>query len=380
MISIRNERDCCGCTACEQVCSKGAIKMERDKMGFLYPVTYPALCNNCGLCELTCPIIKHEKDTPRVPQHTYAVKHKDEQVRMSSSSGGVFSVLANGTINRGGVVYGAVFDSQWRVVHTRIKDVSSLEKLRGSKYVQSDLRGIYTQVRSDLQMGLPVLFSGTPCQVAALHSYLRKPYGNLTTVDVVCHGVPNPRIWDEYLTDAVSDSGNKNYSVDRIKAISFRNKSHGWKKNYFYLSVGGKNARTECTFAWEHTYMKLFLHDFILRPSCHYCRFRSGKSRADYTLGDYWAGERFYPQFFDDNGVSMLLTYGRELPNEIKQETDFIETTFDHAKFGNPAITADWLKNRYSKVFYICHDQLGMKLHRSLAIAENCMNTHRKIA
>lgn len=380
MITLLNERDCCGCTACEQVCSKGAIKMKRDKKGFLRPVTNPVLCNNCGLCELTCPIIKHENDAPREPRHTYAVKNKDEQVRMSSSSGGVFSVLAKETIDRGGVVYGAVFNSQWRVVHARVDDAGSLEKLRGSKYVQSDLRGIYSQVRRDLLQGLPVLFSGTPCQVAALHSYLRKPYSTLTTVDFVCHGVPNPRIWEEYLAEAVSNSGNKNCGVSGIESISFRNKSHGWKKFSFSMSVGGENACTECTFAWEHTYMKLFLHDFICRPSCHHCRFRNGKSGADYTLGDYWAGERFYPEFFDNKGVSLLLAYSQGLPTEIKQETEFIETAFDHAKFGNPAITADWPENRYSRIFYICHDTFGMKIHSSLAVAESCMNTHRKVA
>lgn len=370
MIQITHQQDCCGCTACAQVCKKGAIKMERDEKGFRYPITDIALCNDCGLCEQTCPILHHAKES-REPLHTYAVKHKNEQIRLGSSSGGVFTVLAQDTVRRGGVVYGAVFDKEWKVIHQRIDSMENLEKLRGSKYVQSDLGNIFSQVKKDLIQQLPVLFSGTPCQVAGLLSYLRKPYETLTTVDFVCHGVPNPRIWEEYLAE---EAGSE------VNAVSFRNKSHGWEKNFFYIAYR-KNEQvvTRCTFAWEHTFMKLFLYDFISRPSCHCCRFRNGKSGADYTLGDYWAGSRFYPHFFDDKGVSLLLTYKKELPKAVQAETDYIETSFDHARYGNPALSVDWPRNPYSDLFYLCHDRLGMRISGSLYIAEHCLKTHRAI-
>lgn len=378
MITIFNKKDCCGCTLCEQVCNKGAISMQRDETGFLYPVTDATLCNNCGLCERLCPILQ-DGDKAREPLHTFAVKHKDEKVRMSSSSGGAFSVLAEETILSGGVVYGAVFNSKWNVEHTRIDSIYALGKLRGSKYVQSDLRGIFSKVRKDVMSGIPVLFSGTPCQVAALHSYLRKPYSNLTTVDFVCHGVPNPRIWEEFLKEEIksmkiNDSKQPLSVESAIKSINFRDKSHGWVKFFFKIVFNNGKTASKCTFAWDHTYMRLFLKDFIARPSCHSCRFRCGKSGADYTLGDYWAGTRFYPHFFDDKGVSMLLSYGRELPESIMEKTDYIETTFDSAKFGNPALTADWPRNPCSGLFYFCHDKIGMRMRHSLWVADCCLN------
>lgn len=202
MINIHKETSCCGCAACANVCTRQAITMQRDKKGFLYPVIEAGKCNNCGLCEKICPMLNGNEE--RIPVHTFALKNKNEAVRMQSSSGGLFTILAEGILRENGVVYGAVFNEEWNVIHTRIDSTEELHRLRGSKYVQSVIGDIFKQVREDLKANKKVLFSGSPCQVAGLNAFLRKEYDNLTTVDFVCHGVPNPRIWEEYLQGEIS--------------------------------------------------------------------------------------------------------------------------------------------------------------------------------
>ena len=202
MINIHKETVCCGCAACANVCTRNAIDMQRDKKGFLYPVVNADTCNNCGLCESICPIINEKEE--RTPQHVYALKNKNESVRLGSSSGGIFSILAENVLRQRGVVYGAVFDKKWNVVHSRIESIKDLQKLRGSKYVQSSIGDSFKAVRDDLKSGRKVLFSGTPCQVAGLNAFLRNKHENLTTVDFVCHGVPNPRIWEDYLKEEIA--------------------------------------------------------------------------------------------------------------------------------------------------------------------------------
>lgn len=379
MIQIIDKRNCCGCSACEQACPKHAISIQPDKKGFSYPVINVENCVDCGLCEQACPIL-HEKDQ-RVPSHVYAVKNKDEEVRMKSSSGGFFSILAEDVIKKGGVVYGAAFDEDWHVRHIRVDDKQSISKLRGSKYVQSQMGDTYKLVRKDLKEGRRVLFSGTPCQVAGLRSFLGKKHNLLTVVDLVCHGVPNPRIWDDYLKEQVSavkqslekvPYSRSLKSESLIKGTNFRDKSNGWKNYRFSLefakpSGDGKQSSVFSTYVWEHPYMLLFLKDYILRPSCHNCKFRCGKSGADYTLADYWCIERFYPDFFDDGGVSLVIQYTNEdLKEKIEQNASVIETSYDEACYGNLAILRNLPANPDSKYFYIIHDRLGLSLEASL--------------
>lgn len=376
MIQIIDKRICCGCSACEQTCPKHAISMQPDKKGFSYPVVNIENCVDCGLCEQACPIL-HEKDQ-RVPSHVYAVKNKDEEVRMKSSSGGFFSILTEDVIKMGGVVYGAAFDDDWHVRHVRVDDKQSISKLRGSKYVQSQIGDTYKQVRKDLKEGRRVLFSGTPCQVAGLKRFLGRGYANLLTVDLVCHGVPNPRIWKEYLKEQqkailrrpVEDS--PVMASSKINWISFRDKSKGWIKFRFALqytensSNGDKRTVFSSTDIWEHPYMLLFLKNYILRPSCHNCKFRCGRSGADYTLADYWGIERFYPDFFDDRGVSLVLQYSNEKMEEwLKDKVFFIETSFEEACSGNAAILRDLPINPDSKLFYFFYDTLGISVEKS---------------
>jgi len=355
MIRIDNKINCCGCSACEQTCPVHAITMRRDKLGFDYPVVNEKACINCKACDKVCPI-KNEFD-PRIPSHVYAVKNKNNEERMASSSGGVFSILAKDTLAKGGTVYGAAFDNNWNVLHIRVKSETELHLLRGSKYVQSTIGTTFKQVQKDLQDKIPVLFSGTPCQIAGLLRFLNKKYSNLITVDVACHGAPNPRIWEDYLKNISSEG--------KIENIIFKDKSTGWKWDSYSFSItlSGKKIIEN---AWQQPYMQLFLNDFVLRPSCHFCHFRNGKSGSDMTIADYWGIERNYPDYFDDIGVSALILWSSPLHNCIKSHANYIETNFDDFCYGNIALKKSPPQNFHSKVFYFMYDRFHFPLKLSL--------------
>lgn len=367
MIRINRKQDCCGCTACEQLCHNHAITMKQDKKGFVYPHVNTKLCDDCSLCVKTCPI-QNEREA-RIPNHTYALKHKSESIRQNSSSGGAFSVFAKETLTNGGVVFGATFDQNWNVVHSIIDSLDQLPKVMKSKYVQSNLNDIFRQVKEKLNTGIPVLFSGTPCQVAGLINFLGKRFPNLTTIDFICHGVPSPKIWQDYLKEAVGGKKTKNSAT--ISDINFRDKSEGWIKFHFIINTvsntraDGNNTLVN-EYIWDNDYMLAFLNDYINRPSCHECHFRNGKSGADYTIADYWGIDKLYPDFFDDKGVSLLLSYSTELPEYIKASTEFIETTFDDACFGNLCIKSSWPYKPLSHCFFFLHNYLGFSIHSSL--------------
>lgn len=206
MITITKKQDCCGCTACSNVCSKNAIKMVADAEGFLYPKINADLCNNCGLCEKVCPIINKVNETV-TKQHGYVVQNKDSKVLKESTSGGAFTAIAEYVIKKGGIVFGAAFDNDFRVIHTSAESVSDLRKFRNSKYVQSDPNDTFRQVRSILKTGRLVCYSGTPCQIEGLKSFLINDYENLITIDVVCHAAPSPLIWEKYKSLFTDEGG-----------------------------------------------------------------------------------------------------------------------------------------------------------------------------
>lgn len=199
MIDIIQKQDCCGCEACVQICPKGCMCMVEDTEGFLYPQVDKSVCVNCGLCEKVCPVIHQNKS--RTPLKVYAAKNMDEEVRLKSSSGGIFTLLAESVIKRGGVVFGAKFDDEWMVVHDYTDNIEGVAAFRGSKYVQSIIGNAYRKVEQFLKSGRMVLFTGTPCQIAGLKKYLRKEYKKLLAVDLVCHGVPSPKVWQMYLEE-----------------------------------------------------------------------------------------------------------------------------------------------------------------------------------
>ena len=294
MIQIIDKYKCCGCSACVQKCPKQCISMHVDDEGFFYPKVHLDFCIDCHLCEKVCPCLNQEES--QQPLSCYAAKNKDEEIREQSSSGGIFTAIAEKVLADKGVVFGACFDNNWQVFHTYIETKQDIAKFRGSKYVQSQIGETFKQAESFLKEGRKVLYSGTPCQISGLNHYLRKQYDNLLTVEVVCHGVPSPKIWREYI-----DSLN----LKNIGHISNKDKSTGWRGYSFTIKDTADNVVfTER--AGENKYMMAFIRNLTLRPSCFSCPAKAGKSKADITLADYWGIENIIPKMDDNKGTSFI--------------------------------------------------------------------------
>lgn len=306
MIEITQKEHCCGCSACVHICPKHSISFQEDKEGFLYPKVDLETCVDCGLCEKVCPIIN--QDPEREPQKVYAAKNDDENIRLKSSSGGVFTLIAEKIIEEGGVVFGARFNESWEVIHDYTDTIEGLEPFRGSKYVQSAIGESYKQVETFLKAGRKVMFTGTPCQIAGLRKFLRKDYKNLLTVDFVCHGVPSPLVWRLYLKEEINRYGKE---ITAVEDINFRDKYTGWKTYSLSIKLSGNIVSS--TMFTDDNYMRAFLSNLSLRPSCYSCPAKAGKSGADITIGDFWGIENVLPELDDDIGISVLVNY-----NEIK--------------------------------------------------------------
>lgn len=303
MIRITDKSKCCGCTACVSICPKQCISMKEDYEGFLYPHLELKECNDCGLCEKVCPII-HSKNLTDKVENSYVAYAKDKDLRMQSSSGAIFSLCANYILKKGGIVTGAAFDEDFLVHHICIDNKKDLEQLRGSKYLQSRMENTYCEVKNFLDGGKSVLFTGTECQIAGLKSYLRKDYDNLFTIDVLCHGVPSPKVWGRYLKEQ-----EKKYGAD-IQSVFFRNKKYGWKN--YSVEYRFSNSQVNLVNYTQDDFMKIFLENICLRPSCHDCKFKALSRTSDLTIGDCWGVENYMPDMDDDRGTSIILLHSQK--------------------------------------------------------------------
>ncbi len=309
MINITEKSNCCGCSACVQRCPKQCITLKEDEEGFLYPQIDKNECIECNLCEKVCPL------------KVLAVKNRNEEERLASSSGGVFIALAKYVISHGGVVFGVVFDEKWEVKHTYTETIEGIRPMMESKYLQSRIENTFSEAEQFLKQGRKVMFTGTPCQITGLKKYLRKKYSNLLAVDFLCHGVPSPGVWRKYLNElpipanTVQQSDNalseRNiFSV--ITDIEFRNKTlNGWKKFNFIIrkspSLTDGNSILLSSIHSKNSYMRGFLSDLYLRPSCYQCKCKNGTSHSDLTIADYWGINKLMPEFDDDKGVGLVL-------------------------------------------------------------------------
>lgn len=346
MIKIDEKSACCGCYGCYNICPKQCISMKTDSEGFWYPNINEEKCINCGLCEKVCPVINSiEKEYCNTS--AYACKNKDEKVRLSSSSGGVFTNLCEYTISNNGVVFGAAFNESFKVEHMEANTLKECEKFRGSKYVQSSIGKTYKKVKEYLECGKIVLFSGTQCQIKGLNLFLGKKYDNLISVDIICHGVPSPLVFDMYKRNL-----SMKYQSD-IMDIEFRDKSKGWKK-YSYTTKF-KNGSKRSRISSEDIYMRGFLSNLYLRPSCYKCKAKNFNNNSDISLADYWGVENKHLEFDDDKGISLVLINskkGKEIFDYINNNMEVICTDLDYAISNNPCIVRPVKLNHRREEFF----------------------------
>ena len=331
--------------------------MRRDSEGFTYPVVDTAVCIECGLCERTCPMDKVPER--KEPLATYAATNQDVSVLLKSASGGIFSALATTILNDGGIVFGARFNEKWQTVHDFASSVEDLNKFRGSKYSQSIIGDSYRQAECFLKDNKKVLFSGTPCQIAGLRHYLRKPYtGLLFTVEIICHSVPSPQIWEDYLESISGKSDTRT-----VKYVNMRDKRNGWVNYSITIDIheGNKNIGfTER--ASTNKFMKGFIMNLYSRPSCYSCHFKSGKSGADITIGDYWGIEARHPELYDPSGVSAVIIRS-DNGAALFQKTNLksTRTSYEDVLSGNPAIEHSPRTDYLRDFFWENYHKVGIK-------------------
>lgn len=319
-MKLTSINDCTGCGACAQACPRKCIAMIANKDGFLYPQIDGSSCINCGLCNNICPTIAitHASKATSV----LAFQSQDYKILSESSSGGMFTTLANKVISKGGVIFGARFDEHWQVVLGYADCIEELSRFRGSKYVQARVGTSFIQAKKILEDGRNVLFSGTPCQIAGLKAFLHKEYNNLLTVDFICHGTPSPFAWEKYLAE----------QINPVTTISFRDKHTGWKG--YSITVGNNSVPY-----YEDSYMKAFLCNLDLRLCCSTCKFKSGRSGSDITLGDFWGVDKIKPELDNDKGISCVIANskkGEQVCSEIDMKGAF---SLDYVRKYNPSYT-----------------------------------------
>lgn len=320
MINIQNPKDCCGCSSCASICKHNAIIMKPDALGFLYPEVDLTKCTNCGLCDKVC-AFKEDYDISNNLSSpiAYGARHKDINEVMKSRSGAVFVALSDYILENGGVVYGAGYTDHFRVVHKRATTKEERDEFRGSKYVQSDLNEVFHLIKKDLRDGLVVLFSGTPCQTSGLNSYVgKKLRSNLILIDLICHGVPGPYIWKDYLSYLEKKQGKL------ITYVNFRDKEKfGWAAHHETFKFNDDDNKM-----W---FKKVFYQHIMFRHSCENCHFCNLKRPSDITIADFWGWQRTNSDINnDDKGINLVLINtekGKKFFGYIIDKLQIIEAT-----------------------------------------------------
>lgn len=331
-VLFSNKTECCACGACISICPKNAISFSEDSFGFLYPEINRNLCIKCGACVSICAF--KDKKVQNSPIEVYAAVAKAREIVEESSSGGVFAVIAKAVLAHGGVVVGAAFQDDYEVKHIAISSEDELKKLQGSKYTQSNVNNIYTMVESYLKKDKEVLFSGTPCQVDGLKSYLQKEYKKLITVDIICHGVPSNKMFQEYIRNIEEKEHSK------INCFKFRDKTFGWGINASAV-IHGKKKRI-----WQNmsSYLYYFAKGWIYRDSCYQCKYTNSHRTGDITLGDFWGIEKQHPEYLgkkgwdETKGISVVIvntSNGERIIKQVLDDLDLRVSTFEKAAVSN---------------------------------------------
>lgn len=352
---FKQKNDCCGCGACQAICPRNAIEMNEDEYGFVYPKIDETKCINCGLCKKVC-----SYKNPRMMEEdkkVYMSVSKNDKILKKSASGGVFFELANAIILDGGIVYGCsmeFYNNKLYPKHIRVDNSADLVKLQGSKYVQSECGNIYKQVKNDLLDNKTVLFSGTPCQVEGLKSFLQyKDYDNLFLIDIICHGVPSRKMFQDY----ISDFERKNDC--KVTEYYFRDKKYGW--GLFFKIVYKKNGEKKELVkpCYESSFYQLFLDSSIYRENCYECPYACHDRNSDITIGDYWGAIEEHPECElnvksgisciitnTEKGVSIIRKYGKQLETI---DSKFSKVSKHNHQLNNPS----YLSKEHEKILKI---------------------------
>lgn len=296
-----DKKECCGCTACQHICNVNAITMEEDDEGFNFPIKHLDICIDCGLCEKVCPManLQYKNKPPKV----FAAYLKDVSERKKSTSGGVFATIARYVLSQGGILYGAALTEQLHVIHQSASNDNELHLLRGSKYVQSDLSDTFPRIKNNLRKGKIVYFTGTPCQVAGLKSYLMKEYANLITSDLICHGVPSQQLFNEH----IKYLKNK-HKTKYIYNFKFRNYETGeGGESFNYINQKGKHKLCQTPTYVLSPFLFSFINAYTYRIACYHCPFARLPRQGDITLGDFWGVRDFYKNMDISHGCSLVL-------------------------------------------------------------------------
>lgn len=358
MIQIVNKMDCCGCSACQQICPKGCISLKADNEGFWYPEIDTEKCIDCYKCQKVCPVLNQDEE--KTPLKVYAASNKNDEIRLKSASGGIFSIIAERVINEGGYVFGVRFDENYDVIFDNTDNTSEIDNFRRSKYVQAWLGDTYSKVARLVKQNIPVVFTGTPCQIAGLRHYLGKDYENLILVDLICEGVPSPKVWKKYLSEEKHRLIKKKLKGTHpedciVENVSFRNKENGWKQFSFSMDITDKaNPSRQFHYVNRYSaYLQSVTNKMTLRPICYQCPFKAGKSHSDITIADYWGINELHPEIHDDDkGISMVyINTPKGMGFLDMRELNYVETSYEEAfKYNNIVSSTNKHPNR--DVFY----------------------------
>lgn len=348
-MQVENKTNCTGCGACYNACPVDAIAMQGDKYGFYKPVIDKAKCINCGSCEKICPLDNYtsKNNEPKAS----ALINKDEVTRLKCASGGAFSAFAKYILEQNGIVYGVIWNNDIVAIHSRAENIEQLGKMYSSKYVQANTLDTFQQVKKDLKEEKLVLYSGTPCQIAGLKSYLKKDYENLITVDLVCHGVPSPLIFEKYKQEFLQNKPN-----EQLININFRSKLIGWNSSHTITDI---YTNIKLYSLKKINYMKAFLYNAAINTSCLDCQFNKIPRIADLTIGDFWGVDEYDSSLNDKKGTSIILINnekGQNLLNKIKTNCKIQEVSLEVAIKRNPNIysSSKAHKNREKFLEYVC--------------------------
>lgn len=369
-IDIVDKSKCSGCSACYSICPIHCIEMRPDIEGFLYPTIDKSRCIECNICNKVCPFMQKKCYSSNLD--SYACINKDYNTRINSSSGGVFSLLADLVLEDHGIVFGAMFDEKYKVVYDYISEQDEVYKLRGSKYVQCSPGDQLVKIKSYLDQGVKVLCTGTPCQIAGIKSFLSKKYDNLICVDFICHGAPSPLVWHKYF---------EKQRKRKIAHIAFRKKVSSWSN--WHVEYTYMNGEKQYILFNEDIFTIGFLSDLYLRPSCYNCPFRTSKRNSDITLADFWGINTLYPDINDDKGISAVIVHndvGKNSFLKIKDKMTYKQVLWKDIFVRNGSLVySPWKSSRraefFNKFTSKCYDNIEQLIlqYSNVSVYEKCL-------